>query len=165
MPRPWPPAAATKAAELAAPVGLPVVVDAEQPYDDAEALLAAATHLAFPREGLHSLVGHDDVATALEEAHRRYGGWIAVTDGARGVSFTSGEAAGHADALSVAAVDTLGAGDVWHGAFALALAEGRDEGAAAVFANAAAALKCANGAGWGAIPTRQDVDAALNRAP
>jgi sugar/nucleoside kinase (ribokinase family) len=50
----------------------------------------------------------------------------------------------------VKAIDTLGAGDVFHGAFALALAEGRDVAAALRFATAAAGLKCTRlgGAAW-----------------
>jgi sulfofructose kinase len=53
------------------------------------------------------------------------------------------------------------AGDVWHGAFALALAEGRPEREAVAFASAAAALKCIKGGGWGSIPDRAATDAFL----
>jgi sulfofructose kinase len=49
------------------------------------------------------------------------------------------------DAFDVVAVDTNGAGDVFHGAFALALAEGGGLDDAFRFASAAAALKCATG--------------------
>ena len=45
-------------------------------------------------------------------------------------------------APEVDAVDTLAAGDVWHGAFTSTLGEGRPVAAAARFANTAAALKC-----------------------
>jgi sugar/nucleoside kinase (ribokinase family) len=47
----------------------------------------------------------------------------------------------------VKVADTLAAGDVWHGAFMLALAEGQDVATASRFANAAAALKCSRGGG------------------
>ncbi len=59
----------------------------------------------------------------------------------------------------VAAVDTLAAGDVWHGAFALALAERHDTAAAARFANRAAALKCLRPGGRSGAPTRAELDA------
>jgi sulfofructose kinase len=62
----------------------------------------------------------------------------------------------------VAAVDTLGAGDVWHGAFALALAERRPEAAAVRFANAAAALKVGRAGGRRGAPTRAEVDRFLS---
>ena len=58
-------------------------------------------------------------------------------------------------------VSTLGAGDVFHGAFALALAEGRDVAAALRFAAAAAGLKCTRLGGSMAAPYRAEVEALL----
>jgi len=55
-------------------------------------------------------------------------------------------------------VDTLGAGDVWHGAFALALAEGQGEEAAIRFASAAAAIKCTRFGGRSGAPRRDEVE-------
>ena len=52
-----------------------------------------------------------------------------------------GKALRRSPAYPVKAVDTLGAGDVFHGGFALALAEGRDLGVAMRFASAAAATQ------------------------
>jgi sulfofructose kinase len=63
----------------------------------------------------------------------------------------------------VEAIDTLGAGDVFHGAYALALAEGRTVTEAARFANAAAAIKCTRASGRRGIPLRAEVDAWLAR--
>ena len=54
---------------------------------------------------------------------------------------------------------TLAAGDVWHGAFVLALAEGKPTVAAAQFANAAAAIKCTRAGGRLGAPTRDEVRA------
>ncbi len=58
-------------------------------------------------------------------------------------------------------VDTLGAGDVFHAALALALAEGQDEGDALRFASAAAALKCSRPDGIAGAPTRAEIHALL----
>ena len=58
-------------------------------------------------------------------------------------------------------VDTLGAGDVFHGAFALAIAEGGGIREAAQFSNAASALKCTRPGGRAGIPTRAEVEALL----
>ena len=46
---------------------------------------------------------------------------------------------------------------MFHGAYTLALAEGQGVLDAARFASAAAALKCRNGTGWAASPTRAEV--------
>ena len=61
-------------------------------------------------------------------------------------SGATGETLRASPVFAVDAVDTLGAGDVFHGAFTLALAEGRDVEAAMRFAAAAAGLKCARSA-------------------
>jgi sulfofructose kinase len=57
------------------------------------------------------------------------------------------------------AVDTLGAGDIFHGAFTLVLAEGRTIEIALRFAAAAAGLKCARFGGSAVAPLRAEVDA------
>ena len=60
-------------------------------------------------------------------------------------------------------MDTLAAGDVWHGAFALALAERQPVRNAAVFANAAAALKCLRPGGRSGAPSRDEVEQMLSK--
>jgi sulfofructose kinase len=60
-------------------------------------------------------------------------------------------------AFAVEVHDTTGCGDVFHGAYALAVAEGREILWAAQFATAAAARKAENGAGWEGMPDRSAV--------
>ena len=144
---------------LARSRGVPGVVDAEPTAT--EAVLEAASHVAFSRAGLAAFTGIGDKETALADAGRRLDAWICVTDGAKGVSYVSGDGVKTVPAFRVRAVDTLGAGDVWHGAFALHLAEGAGEAAAVRFANAAAALKCAELGGGRAAPDRSAVEKLL----
>jgi sulfofructose kinase len=87
--------------------------------------------------------------------------FVAVTDGPRDVLWRDGENLRQSQVFAVVAVDTLGAGDVFHGAFALALAEGRDERAAMRFAAAAAGLKCTRLGGSAAAPFRAEVESLL----
>lgn len=81
-----------------------------------------------------------------------------MTDGARPVHWRSGNGGGQIQAFAVHAVDTLGAGDVFHGAFAFALVEMGDPVRALRFAAATAALKCTRFGGGAATPTRAEVD-------
>ena len=141
--------------------GVPAVLDAEPPVHAAAEALALATHVAFSRDGLTEWSGIDELAPALRFAAERTGVFVCVTDGGRGVHYRVGEWHGHVPAFPVAAVDTLGAGDIWHGAFALALAEGVGDVAAIRFASATAALKCTRFGGRAAIPSRAQVDALL----
>lgn len=80
-----------------------------------------------------------------------------VTWGEKGSWFaTSGGNQFHVPARQVHAVDTTGAGDVFHGAFAFGLAKGWDARRCAEFASAVAALKCTKLGGRAGIPTCQE---------
>jgi sulfofructose kinase len=67
-------------------------------------------------------------------------------------------------AFPVHTVDTLGAGDVFHGAFALAITEGQALRQALRFASAAAALKCTRFGGAFAAPQRIEVEQLLSQS-
>ncbi|MCA3565077.1 MAG: sugar kinase [Methylocystis sp.] len=136
------------------------VLDADRkPQDDA--LLGACSHAALSAQACLEITGEHDAAAGLAALRRRYGNWLAVTDGARGVFWTDGGTIRHTPAFLVDAVDTLGAGDAWHGAFALGLAEGMDEARAVSYASAVAALKCTRFGGRSGIPDRAEVETFL----
>lgn len=123
--------------------GVPGVMDAEAPVMEAEAAIMVASHLAFSMQGLRDFCDDGDVDAMLRQAQAKTGAWVCVTDGAEGVFWLGGDGAlKHRAAFAVAVIDTLGAGDVWHGAFALALGAGAGEEMAIEFASATAALKC-----------------------
>jgi sulfofructose kinase len=160
----WPEGAL--AALLAArAAGLPAVLDADRPIPVDGALLRAATHVAFSADALAEYTGIAEPARALAEVARSLPGWCCVTAGGEGVHAMENGAPRHHAAFDVPVVDTLGAGDVWHGAFALALAEGRDETAAVRSASAAAALKVQRTGGRAGAPTRAELDAFLAARP
>ena len=151
--------AALAGLELARSLGVPGVVDAEAPAT--RKVLEAASHVAFSRSGLRAFTGIGTREEALLAAARELDAWVCVTDGAAGVSYIEEDRAKTVPSFPVHAVDTLGAGDVWHGAFALRLAEGAGELEAVRFANAAAALKCTGFGGGRASPDRVAVERLL----
>jgi len=73
----------------------------------------------------------------------------------------AGGKAGWVPRFAVEAVDTVGAGDCFNGAFAVALLEGLDPWGAARFANAAAAISVTRHGAQASMPERNDVDAFL----
>ncbi len=154
----WPDGAAA-ALRMARDWGVPGVLDAEAPV--APELLRTASHVAFSRAGLSSVRDDADAANALRAVAADLPGWACVTDGENGVFHTDGTSIAHLPAFEVPVADTLAAGDVWHGAFALALAEGQTEPAAMRFASAAAALKCMRFGGRAGCPDRAAVTAFL----
>lgn len=138
--------------------GVPGVLDAEAPIALAEEALGLASHIAFSAQGLRDYAGGSDLGDGLRQASQATGAWVCVTDGANGVLWLDGETLRTVPAFDINAVETLGAGDVWHAAFTLKLAEGKPEAAAIVFANAAAAIKCSRTGGRAGYPTRADVE-------
>ncbi len=156
----WP-QGATVAMKTARDRGIPGILDAEAPVREAAEALRDASHVAFSAQGLRDMTGADDLAAALELARAETGAWVCVTDGAAGVTFFEDGALAHEPAFPVDVVDTLGAGDVWHGAFALALGEGQGARAAIRFASAVAALKCTRFGGRTGTPTRAEAEAFL----
>lgn len=146
--------------------GVPGVIDAEAPVAVASEALALASHIAFSEQGLAGHTGLPDPADALRAAARRHpGAWLCVTRGAAPVLVLSGGALDEIPAFPVEAVDTLGAGDIWHGAFALFLGEGMAESGAVRAANAVAALRTTRFGGRAALPDRAALSAFLKETP
>ncbi len=157
----WP-AGAERLYEAAARHRLPRVLDADVGDPDAlRRLLPLCNHAVFSQAGLAQLCGTSVVEAGLASAAQLSPGVVAVTLGERGSAFLVDGQLHRVAAATVKARDTNGAGDVFHGAYAFALARGDRVLDAARFASAAAALKCANGSGWGAVPTLDDVHAIL----
>jgi len=140
---------------------IPVVLDADEPRRDSNALLTLVSHVIFSAEGLRATAGTDHLGRALIEIGKRTDAFLAVTDGANDVLWLDRGELRSLPAHTVEVVDTLGAGDTFHGAFTLMLAEGLSERPAMRFAAAAAALKCTRYGGILAAPTRREVEAFL----
>jgi len=145
-------AGATRLAEAARRRALPVVLDLDRESHDAWNLARLATHVIADQEAAEASGDADAMLRRLADL----GTWGAVTLGGDGVVHSGGRI----PAFRVAARDTTGAGDVFHGAFALALAEGQGEQAALTFAAAAAAQRCA----LAEVPRRGDVTRLLSTA-
>lgn len=160
----WPPGALA-ALEAARAAGLAAVLDADLPIPADGSLLRAATHVAFAAVALCEHTGLGDPVQALAHIAPALPGWCCVTVGGEGVYAWMRDEVRHFPAFEVPVADTLGAGDVWHGAFALALAEGRDEAGAVRFASAAAALKVQRTGGRVGTPSRAEVEAFLAAHP
>ena len=141
--------------------GRPVVIDADRATSIEDPLLATATHVIFSAECLLGTTGMTELEPALRMAAARTGAFIAVTNGPDDVLWIEALGLRRMPVFAIEAIDTLAAGDVFHGAFALALAEGQDERAAMRFAAATSAVKCTRFGGIVGTPHRAEVDALL----
>ncbi len=140
--------------DAAAEAGIPSVFDADA-GDPEEVLTISqrATHPVFSETMLDALQ-FGESEKALERAFGGRNVICGVTLGVLGMRWFNGVDIRRAPGRRVVAIDTLGAGDTWHGAFALALAEKVELNDAIRFANAAAGLKCTRFGGRLGIPTR-----------
>ena len=144
--------------------GIPVIVDVDRAMSLREGLLTASSHLVFSSESLQETAGVADDGEALKRIAKLTPSFLAGTRGAQGtIWLDQHQALQQTPAFPVHTVDTLGAGDVFHGAFALAITENQDLRAALRFAAAAAALKCTRFGGALAAPQRAEVEALLSQ--
>ena len=167
----WP-AGAERLFRLAGARGIARVLDADVAAAGTIAALGTLTdHLVFSQRGLVEFSGMEDAEAGLAAAAARLRGMpalgpagsLAVTLGARGSLWWREGRPVSLSSPRVAARDTTGCGDVFHGAYALGLAERRGTVEAARFATAAAALKAERGAGWSGMPESGAVEALLRK--
>src|ERR1700686_3548262 len=116
--------------------GIPVIVDVDRAMSLREGLLTASSHLVFSSEALQSTAGIPDDAEALKKIAKLTPSFLAGTRGAQGTLWLDEQQnLRQTPAFPVHTVDTLGAGDVFHGAFALAITEKQNITAALRFAS------------------------------
>ncbi len=160
----WP-ALALKVLQAARTAGKPAILDGDVAAPEIiDRLARHADHIIFSEPAAFSLSKIADPADMVSFLRKQYPqALIVVTAGERGSYWWNEEADGvaHVPAFRVKTVDTLAAGDIFHGAYALAVTEGLTTDAAIRMASAAAALKCSSFGGRLGAPERADVLALL----
>jgi len=153
---------AESALRTAAKYGVPSLIDADVSPVDTRRQIGLADYAVFSERGLEMHTGEADPVRGLPIAARTSGSWVAVTAGDKG-SFWLDEKGDicSCPAEQVEAIDTCGAGDVFHGAFAVAMAEKMEIDVAMRFAGATASLKCLSFGGSLGTPDRAAVDRLL----
>ncbi|OWV89857.1 carbohydrate kinase [Rhizobium sp. R635] len=160
----WP-KLALAALSAARGAGKPAILDGDVAGNGVIELLApAASHIVFSQPAAERLAGTTDPVELVGLLKRKFEqAFISVTAGENGC-FWFDEQTGkirHLAAPRVRAVDTLAAGDIFHGAFALAIAEGMPIEETMRLSSMAAALKCQVFGGRTGAPTRAEVCDAL----
>jgi sugar/nucleoside kinase (ribokinase family) len=151
------PHAAARAATVARRAGMPVLADLETIRPGLDSFLPLADVLIASAEFPEAATG----AATLEESsrileERTNGALIIVTLGDRGAVARIEGRLHRFPTYAIDAVDTNGAGDVFHGAFAAACIAGLDLPDAVDFSNAVAAMKCRQLGGRAGIPRSFD---------
>jgi sulfofructose kinase len=144
--------------EEARMLGIPTVLDAGSVNDGTMLLFNKVDYLITSEKFARHYSGEDAPRTALA-ALDGAAPFIACTWGADGVYWQDEYGQHHTPAFDIDPVDTTGAGDAFHGAFALGLAEGLPPKQNMRRASATGALTCLKAGARSALPTRQSVDA------
>ena len=154
--------AAAYASSIARQHGVPVSLDVDTVYPEFERVLRNVDYLVASSNWVRDWSGEADALVALPRLAGEYGCRVAaMTLGDGGsLAFEKGKWY-HSAAFDVAAVDTTGAGDVFHGAFCYGVLAGFAMEALLDFANAAAALNCTGYGARGHVPALAEVEQVL----
>lgn len=149
------------AARLARERGIPVMLDAGRMRARMDELAGMSDYVvaaeAFARD-----LGWELSADRLMRERERFGAQaLTVTLGAEGSLTAAREGCFHMPAFKVDAVDTTGAGDVFHGGYAYGLLRRWGLFETVTFASACAAMKCTRVGGRAGIPRLDEVRAFL----
>lgn len=154
-----------RAARVARAAGSAVVGDFENPdRDTVDELVSLVDHLLVSAPTARELTGTADPAAAVHQLWRADRKCVAVTNGSAGVWYTDESSARdvlHLPAYQVNAVDTTGCGDVFHGAYAHAIAHGASVQSALRFASAAAAALATHGGADRLAPDKATVESLI----
>ena len=148
-----------RAALMAREAGIPITSDIERMDARIEELVAAVTIPIIAEHVMEPLTGERDFERALRKLRQRHAGMLCVTLGARGAMLLDGDQLYQAPAYLMPVVDTTGAGDVFRGAFIVALLRGDAPENVLRFANAAAAICCTRLGAISSVPTLGETQA------
>jgi sulfofructose kinase len=144
--------------------GIPTVLDADIASPEVlKRLMPLADHLLLSQQALALIEDAAEPDIALSALARRMPAakLLCVTLGPGGVALIDRASAPdrliRVEAFVVDAVDTLNAGDVWHGSYAWALGCGLPVLERIRWANAAAAIKCTRPWGRVGVPDQEEV--------
>ncbi len=156
--------AARHAAKIAKKAGVKVSLDAGGVYPGIDQLLPDVDFLIPSEEFAQAFTGKSNTQDAVKSLYDRFRPeFVIATQGAKGGIIYDGSEFCHYPAFLVNAVDTNGAGDVFHGAFCAAYTKGMRLLSCAQFASAVSALKCTKTGARTGVPTYQETIEFLNQ--
>lgn len=150
--------ACLKGLRLARKLGVRTVLDVGAARPRFEEILELTDYAIVSRDLADTFspgAGPDDLAKLLV---RSGAGSAIVTIGRKGAVWFDGSTGGHVPGFEVDAVDTTGAGDVFHGAFIYGISRDWDIERSITFGNGAAALSCRRLSGQMGIPCLEEVE-------
>ena len=144
-------------ARLARQQGIITLLDAGSIHSGTEELAGLVDNLVCSEKFALEFTGETNENKAIEKL-ADYAPNVIITVGERGLVWKNGEGSGRLGAYKVKAVDTTGAGDVFHGALATCLAQKKEWMESLAYASAAGALCCTKVGARLGIPFKEEVE-------
>jgi sulfofructose kinase len=151
------PALSLALAKQARKEGVPTMLDAGSLHKGTQVLMERIDYLVCSQKYAQQVSRQENPLCALHKLSH-FAPYVVITLGEKGLLWKSPEAVGTLPAFDVTAVDTTGAGDVFHGTLAVCVATGAHWEDSLLYASAAAALSCTRLGARTSIPTRSEVD-------
>jgi sugar/nucleoside kinase (ribokinase family) len=156
--------AAIQCAKWAKEEGIPTVIDLDKAEPLTSELIKEIDFMITSSRFPMIYTGISDQRRALLELQGHTPGFLCATLGGEGsIALVNGEFL-HDKGFKVNALDTTGAGDVFHGGFIYGLLQNWEAAEILRFANAVAALKCRDLGGRKGIPTLKETKKFLERS-
>jgi sulfofructose kinase len=149
-------------AKQAQALGIPTVLDAGSLHEGTQALMGQVEYLVASEKFAAQWLGRVDEQEALQGLSA-LAPVVVITLGERGLVWRKGGASGSLPAFPLQAVDTTGAGDAFHGAFAAGVAAGMAWPELLRYASAAGALCCAHAGARPGLATQEEIRVFLGR--
>jgi sugar/nucleoside kinase (ribokinase family) len=149
--------AAIRAAAWAREEGIAVVIDLDKVVPRSEELISKVDFLITSANFPPDFTGISDPIESLLALRTYCGGFLAVTLGVQGAMAVVGDECIRFPAFKVHAVDTTGAGDIFHGGFIFGLLHNWPLERIMTFANAAAGLNCTHLGARSGIPPLSEI--------
>ena len=134
--------ASLKAANWCQARGIPVCMDLDTVVDDCQHLIKKVDFLIVSSNFPQEFTGIDDPMKAFKELRQCFDGFLAMTMGSGGALAWVGKQCAAFPGLRIKALDTTGAGDIFHGAFIYGLLQNWPLSKIMNFSNTAAGLSC-----------------------
>jgi sulfofructose kinase len=132
---------------------IPTVLDAGSVHEGTLALMGEVDYLVCSEKFARQLAGNEKAAlTRLGEISPA----VVITLGERGLIWRRGQEHGALPAFPIIAIDTTGAGDAFHGAFAAAVSSRMNWSDVLRYASAAGSLCCSKIGARSGLPSREE---------
>ncbi|MDD1637465.1 MAG: PfkB family carbohydrate kinase [Methylococcaceae bacterium] len=133
--------------------GIPTLLDAGSVHEGTLALMEQVDYLVCSEKFARQFAGDEETALArLAEVSPA----VVITLGERGLIWRRGQERGILSAFPINAIDTTGAGDAFHGAFAAALSSDMNWPDVLRYASAAGSLSCTKIGARSGLPSKEE---------